>query len=74
MKTEIINSLNTLNAQQTFLYPTDTVWGIGCDATSEAAVDKVFKIKKRSESKSLVILVDSIEMLKKYIPTVSKAV
>lgn len=56
------------------LYPTDTVWGIGCDATSQEAVAKVFEIKERSESKSLVILVDSIEMLKKYVPKVSKAV
>ena len=56
------------------LYPTDTVWGIGCDATSEEAVVKVFEIKKRSESKSLVILVDSVEMLKKHVPNVSKAV
>lgn len=56
------------------LYPTDTVWGIGCDATSEEAVAKVFEIKQRSESKSLVILVDSFEMLQNYIPKVSKAV
>ena len=72
---EIVNkSIEVLKEGKTLLYPTDTIWGIGCDATSQEAVSKVFEIKKRSESKSLVILVDSIEMLKKYIPTVSKAV
>lgn len=74
MATEIRKSLEVLKKNQLLLYPTDTVWGIGCDATSEEAVAKVFEIKKRSESKSLVILVDSIEMLKKYIPKVSKSV
>jgi L-threonylcarbamoyladenylate synthase len=73
--TEIINkSEQVLKQGKTLLYPTDTVWGIGCDATSEEAVAKVFEIKQRSESKSLVILVDSFDMLQKYIPKVSKAV
>ena len=71
---EINNSLRVLRNQRTLLYPTDTVWGIGCDATSEEAVATIFKIKQRSESKSLVILVDSFVMLKKYIPKVSEAV
>ncbi len=74
MDAEIKNSLKILNQKKLLLYPTDTVWGIGCDATSEEAVAKVFEIKQRSESKSLVILVDSFEMLKKYIPKVPKAV
>ncbi|WP_372793013.1 L-threonylcarbamoyladenylate synthase [Lutibacter sp.] len=70
MKTEIKNSLAILKNQQILLYPTDTVWGIGCDATSEEAVSKIFKIKQRSESKSLIILVDGIEMLQKYVPEI----
>ncbi|WP_372767498.1 L-threonylcarbamoyladenylate synthase [Lutibacter sp.] len=74
MDIEIKNSLKILKQKEILLYPTDTVWGIGCDATSQEAVSKVFEIKQRSESKSLVILVDSIEMIKKHIPTVSKAV
>ena len=41
------------------LYPTDTVWGIGCDATNAEAVAKVYKIKKREESKAMICLVDS---------------
>ncbi|MFZ2429834.1 MAG: Sua5/YciO/YrdC/YwlC family protein, partial [Lutibacter sp.] len=57
---EIVNTgVEVLRSGKTLLYPTDTVWGIGCDATSEEAVAKVFEIKQRSESKSLVILVDS---------------
>ena len=74
MKNELANSLKTLQNQQILLYPTDTVWGIGCDATNEAAVAKVFAIKQRSESKSLIILVDGIEMLQKYIPAISNTV
>jgi L-threonylcarbamoyladenylate synthase len=74
VKTELENSLKILQQKAILLYPTDTVWGIGCDATSEKAVAKVFKIKQRSESKSLIILVDGIEMLKKYIPSVSKSI
>jgi L-threonylcarbamoyladenylate synthase len=72
MSTEIHKALEVLKAKQILLYPTDTVWGIGCDATSVEAVNKVFKIKNRSESKSLIILVDSIEMLQQYIPKISK--
>lgn len=61
---EVVKALKKLDV---ILYPTDTVWGIGCDATSEEAVKKVYKLKKREESKSLIILVDSIEMLRKYV-------
>jgi L-threonylcarbamoyladenylate synthase len=67
---EIQKALEILKNQQILLYPTDTVWGIGCDATCEEAVTKVFNIKQRAESKSLIILVDSIEMLQQYIPTI----
>lgn len=56
-----------LNKKQTILYPTDTVWGLGCDATSKDAVAKIYQIKNREESKSLIILVDSLEMLKCYV-------
>ena len=56
-----------LKAGGVILYPTDTVWGIGCDATNPSAVARVFAIKQRSESKSLIILVSSIAMLREYI-------
>ncbi len=49
------------------LYPTDTVWGIGCDATNEAAVARVFEIKRRSEAKSLVLLASDLDMVAKYV-------
>lgn len=52
------------------LYPTDTVWGIGCDAESAQAVRKVFEVKKREESKSMIILVADEEMLKHYVEEV----
>jgi len=67
MRNELHKSIVVLKNQGVILYPTDTVWGIGCDAMDKEAVSKIFEIKKRDESKSLVVLVASIEMLKKYI-------
>jgi L-threonylcarbamoyladenylate synthase len=66
-QSEIYNSLVCLNNKEVILYPTDTVWGIGCDATNNTSVSEIYKIKNRSESKSLVILVSSINMLQKYV-------
>jgi len=62
--------LDVLGSKKTILYPTDTVWGIGCDATIEEAVAKIYEIKEREESKSLIILVSSLEMLQKYVKVV----
>ena len=73
-KTELDRVLKVLLREQTILYPTDTVWGIGCDATSEHAVSKIFKIKNRANSKSLVVLVSSPEMLQNYIENVPEKV
>ena len=67
MQSEIENSLSILKKGETLLYPTDTVWGIGCDATNYDAVSKVYEIKNRVESKSLVVLVNSLEMLSDYV-------
>jgi len=53
---DIANALISLKEGKTILYPTDTVWGIGCDATNELAVSAIYKIKERKESKSLVLL------------------
>lgn len=74
MQQELKKSLQTLQQNKIIVYPTDTVWGIGCDATCEAAVEEVFKLKQRTESKSLIILVANIEMLKKYIPNIPSKV
>lgn len=73
---EINKALDVLRSNQLILYPTDTVWGIGCDATNEGAVANIYKIKKRDPDKSLLVLVDSFEMLEKYVlivPTATKA-
>ena len=67
MDLEVEHSLKTLNNKGVIVYPTDTVWGIGCDATDSSAVDKVFQLKNRSESKSLILLVPDVEMLKDYV-------
>jgi L-threonylcarbamoyladenylate synthase len=62
-----LEAYQCLQQGKTILYPTDTIWGIGCDATNETAVDKVFELKNRPKQKSLIILVDAVEMLKKYV-------
>ena len=55
--TDIENALKVLKQGGLILYPTDTIWGIGCDATNEEAVEKVFVVKNRPSNKSLIILV-----------------
>lgn len=56
-KYDIENCIRVLSSGGLILYPTDTVWGIGCDATNEEAVSKIYKLKNRNESKSMIILV-----------------
>lgn len=72
MKAEEILSkaLQTLRDGGTILYPTDTVWGLGCDATNPAAVAKIFEIKHRADSKSLVLLACDLDMVAKYVKEV----
>lgn len=70
MKIEIEKCLQVLNAGGLILYPTDTIWGIGCDATNESAVSKVFSLKARTDSKSLIILLDQAGRLPGYIKDV----
>ncbi len=67
---EVQFTSHQLQNQKLVLYPTDTVWGIGCMATSEAAVKKIYQLKQRNESKALICLVSSITMLKQYIKNV----
>jgi L-threonylcarbamoyladenylate synthase len=70
MQLEIQKTLEVLKSGGIILYPTDTIWGIGCDATNKAAVDKIFKIKKREEEKSMIILIENEQMLHKYVKDV----
>lgn len=60
-------TLEVLRNGGIILYPTDTVWGIGCDATDPAAVAKVYEIKKRADSKSLVLLASDMDMICRYV-------
>ena len=55
----------------TLLYPTDTIWGIGCDATNSQAIERLYAIKQRDHSKSMLILVSDEAMLRRYIPSPS---
>ena len=69
VKTEddIRNAVETMRRGGIILYPTDTVWGIGCDATNAEAVAKVYNIKHRDDSKALICLVDSESRLQRYV-------
>ncbi|MCF0165750.1 MAG: threonylcarbamoyl-AMP synthase [Bacteroidales bacterium] len=67
MKESIENAVRVLREGGLILYPTDTVWGIGCDATNEKAVEKVFALKQRSDSKSLIVLAESLDMVAQYV-------
>jgi L-threonylcarbamoyladenylate synthase len=70
MDEEIKNAIEVLRKGGTILYPTDTVWGIGCDARNKEAVAKVFKIKQRAEYKSMVTLMCDNIMLNRYVKEV----
>ena len=74
MKENISQALKTLASGETLIYPTDTIWGLGCDATNTEAVENIYKVKNRPDSKSLIILVDGMDMLKKYIGTVPERI
>ena len=63
-------AVSALRAGGVILYPTDTVWGIGCDATRPEAVARVFAIKRRSEAKSLVLLAADLDMVARYVKAV----
>lgn len=67
---DLKQALKTLREGGVILYPTDTVWGLGCDATRKEAVEKIFRIKERADSKSLIILVNGFPMLERYVASV----
>ena len=64
---DLDGAVNALLNGGLVLYPTDTLWGIGCDATDPIAVENVYRLTRRDRSKPLIILVDSIAMLKQYV-------
>lgn len=70
MKEAIQQALEVLRKGGIILYPTDTVWGIGCDATNPEAVAKVYEIKRRADSKSLVLLASDMDMICRYVKEV----
>ena len=70
MNEEIQKALEVLRGGGVILYPTDTVWGIGCDATDPEAVAKIYAIKNREDSKSLVLLASDMDMICRYIKEV----
>lgn len=63
----IAKALEVLKGGGVILYPTDSVWGLGCDATNEKAVKRIFEIKRRSEAKSLVLLAADMDMICRYV-------
>src|SRR5207247_4297516 len=69
-ESDILNCLKVLNDGGIILYPTDTIWGIGCDATNEEAVKKIYNLKHRTDSKSMIILLDNETKLPSYVQQV----
>ena len=64
---DIAQCVNTLNNGGLILYPTDTVWGIGCDATNAEAVKRVYQLKQRDDSKALIVLIDNADHIDHYV-------
>jgi len=67
---DVKRSVDMIKSGKVILYPTDTIWGIGCDATNSKAVQRIFGLKGRAIGKSMIILLDSAENLKKYVKQV----
>ena len=70
MDNSILEAVKVLKEGGLILYPTDTIWGIGCDATNEKAVAKVYALKQREDSKSMLVLLDAPGKLQGYIPEI----
>jgi L-threonylcarbamoyladenylate synthase len=67
---DITEAIKILREGGVILYPTDTVWGLGCDATNNEAVEKIFSIKSRHDRKSLIVLVNGEAMLERYVKAI----
>ncbi len=71
-KQEIQSAISILKNGGVILYPTDTIWGLGCDASNPEAIQRLYQIKERDESKPLLVLLDKKENLKKYFASIPK--
>jgi L-threonylcarbamoyladenylate synthase len=71
---DIISSINVFHNGGIILYPTDTIWGIGCDATNATAIKKIYQLKKREEKKSMIILLAHESDIKNYVSNPSKKI
>ncbi len=69
-KEDMAEAVRVLKAGGVILYPTDTVWGLGCDATNAEAVERIYRIKQRQDSKALIVLADSEAMISRYVAEV----
>ncbi|MBK9291305.1 MAG: threonylcarbamoyl-AMP synthase [Bacteroidetes bacterium] len=67
---EVEKAASALKKGLVILYPTDTIWGLGCDATNRKAINRLLKIKRRNDSKSLITLIDDVSNLHKYVKDV----
>ena len=74
LQDEVKKAIEVMRNGGVILYPTDTVWGIGCDATNEEAVKRVYEIKRRDDSKAMICLVDSDARLSRYVRKVADVV
>lgn len=70
MEEDLKKALEVLRNGGVILYPTDTIWGLGCDATNEEATAKIYAIKKRSDSKSMLVLMENVNLLERYVEEV----
>lgn len=70
MTEDINKALEVLRNGGVILYPTDTIWGLGCDATNADAVKRIYEIKQRADNKSLIVLIDSVNRISSYVESV----
>jgi L-threonylcarbamoyladenylate synthase len=71
LRDEVKKAYEVIKDGGIILYPTDTIWGIGCDATNDAAIQKIYQLKQRAQEKSMIILLESENMLESYITDMS---
>lgn len=73
LQNDIEKCIKVLKKDGLILYPTDTIWGIGCDATNEQAVEKVYKLKKRSDGKTMIVLVANEKEILQYVKSFDRS-